>query len=78
MFIVIELQTNGTQTANIVTAHATQNEAEAKYHTVLAAAAVSSVEIHAAVILSEEGFPLRNECYKHNVNPAEELEGGED
>ena len=78
MFIVIELQTTGAQTANIVTAYETQQAAEAKYHSILAAAAVSGVEIHAAAILSEEGFPLRNECYKHEATPAEEPEGGED
>lgn len=64
MYIVIELQKNGDQVANIVTSHSTRQEAEAKYHTILAAAAVSGVEVHSAVMLSDEGFPLRNECYK--------------
>jgi len=67
MYFVIELQTNGGQTANIVTSHATREEAESKYHTVLAAAAVSSVEKHAAVMISDEGFPIMNQCYKHPV-----------
>ena len=69
MFIVIELQTNAGQTANIVRAYATQQEAEACYHSILATAAISNVEIHSAVILSEEGFPLRHECYKHASIP---------
>ena len=65
MYIVIELQKNNGQIANIVTTHDTLNEAEAKFHTILSAGAVSDVEKHSAVLLSEEGFPMRNECYKH-------------
>ena len=66
MFIVIELQTQADGTvANIVTDHATQAEAESKYHSVLAAAAVSELPCHSAVLVSEEGFPLMHQCYKH-------------
>ena len=61
MYIVIELQTNGGQTAHLVTAHATREEAESKYHTVLAA------EKHAAIIVSEEGFPIMHQCYVHEA-----------
>ena len=48
-----------------------QNAAEAKYHTILAAAAVSALPVHAAIMFTEEGFPLKNECYKHEPAPAE-------
>ena len=66
MFIVIELQKNENGTvANIVTEHSTQAEAESKYHAVLSAAAVSEIPVHSAVIVSEEGFPLMHQCYKH-------------
>ena len=66
MFIVVELQkhANGT-VANIVTDHATQAEAESKYHSVLAAAAVSELPCHSAILVSEEGFPVAHQCYKH-------------
>ena len=64
-YIVIELQTNNGTTANIVTTHATREEAESKYHTVLAAAAVSNVEIHAATILTPDGFQLMSQSYNH-------------
>lgn len=65
-YIVIELQTNaGGQTANIVTSYATQEEAESKFYTVLAAAAMSAVPVHACTIVTSEGFQLRHECYKH-------------
>lgn len=78
MYIVTELQTNGGQTANITTAHADRQEAEARYHSILAAAAVSTVEIHAAVMVSDEGFPLRHECYKHAPAASVAEEPGED
>ena len=66
MFIVIELQksTEGT-VSNIVTAYETQAAAESHYYTVLAAAAVSTLPCHSAVLVSEEGFPLMHQCYKH-------------
>lgn len=67
MFIVIELQKNADgAVSNIVTDHATLAEAESKYYSVLAAAAVSKVPVHSAIIVSEEGFPVKNHCYKHN------------
>ena len=67
MFIVIELQKNENgAVANIVTDHSTQAEAESKYHAVLAAAAVSEIPVHSAIIVSEEGFPLMHQCYKHS------------
>ena len=66
MFIVIELQKNENGTvANIVTEHSTQAEAESKYHAILSLAAVSEIPVHSAVIVSEEGFPLMHQCYKH-------------
>ena len=67
-YIVVELQTNGGTTANIVTTHATREEAESKYHTVLAAAAVSSVEIHSATILAPDGFQLMSQAYHHTTS----------
>lgn len=66
MFIVIELQKNADGTfGNVTTAHETENEAASKYHSILASAAVSKVPVHSAVLISEEGFVLMNQCYKH-------------
>lgn len=66
MFIVIELQKNENgAVTNIVTEHSTQEEAESKYYAVLSAAAVSDVPVHSAIIVSEEGFPLMHQFYKH-------------
>ena len=66
MFIVVELQKyqDGT-VGNIVTAYETQADAESKYHSVLAAAAVSDLPSHSATLLAEEGFSVANQCYKH-------------
>lgn len=65
-YIVIELQKNAEgQVANIVTAFDNLAEAESKYHTILAAAAVSKLPVHSAIIVSEEGFPVKHQCYKH-------------
>ena len=40
---------------------------EAKYHEVLAAAAVSAVPEHAAILISSTGEPIENKCYTHNA-----------
>ena len=66
MYIVVELQKNAEGVvSNIVTSHETLAEAESKYYSVLATAAVSEIPVHSAIIVSEEGFPVRHECYKH-------------
>lgn len=73
MFIVIEMQTNGTTTSVLpVTTFQTLNEAEAKYHQILSIAAVSSVEKHTAIVIDENGTVFDNKCYYHGVEPSEE------
>ena len=67
MYIVIELQKNAEGVvSNIVTAFDTLAEAESKYHGILASAAISNIPVHSAIIISEEGFPVKHQCYKHN------------
>ena len=66
MYFVIEIQKQKDGTpSSIVTSHETKDKAEAKYHSILAAAAVSELPIHSAIIISEEAFPVRYENYKH-------------
>lgn len=67
-FTVVELQ-NGIVGANVWT-YNTREEAESKYHSVLSVAAVSSVEVHSAALLNEEGFELSYQCYKHEAETA--------
>ena len=75
-YLVIELQTNAEgEVSNIVTAHDSKLDAEAKYHTVLAAAAVSSVVQHGAVMITSTGKFIASECYTHPI-PEPETEGG--
>ena len=72
MYIVIELQQiNDSQVANIVTAYTTKDTAERQFHTVLAAAAVSTLPCHSAVMLDECGNMLKHEFYRHEVTPNE-------
>ncbi|MBQ3330798.1 MAG: hypothetical protein IJG87_06430 [Ruminococcus sp.] len=69
MYIVVETQTNGNTTTVVTPAtYADRNAAESKFHTVLAAAAVSNVEKHACIVFTEEGFPVMHECYVHEAN----------
>lgn len=64
-FIVIELQTNADGTVgNLVWAYDDRNQAESKYHTVLAAAAVSGLPCHAACLLASDGRLLSRECFE--------------
>ena len=74
-YIVIELQTTNGSTSHIITTHTDRNSAESKFHTILAAAAVSQVEEHAALILTHDGRMVRNEVYRH---PAQEEEQEEE
>ena len=65
-YVVIELQTNSDGTVgNLVTAHDTRNAAESAYHSVLAAAAISALPKHAAVLLTSDGTLLDSRCYEH-------------
>ena len=50
-------------------------KAEAKYHEVLAAAAVSELPQHSATLLTSDGRAVMNQCYRHEiVQPEEEAE----
>lgn len=65
MYIVIELQTNDGVTSQIVSAYSTLSLAVQKYHQILSAAAVSSVDIHTALIVDEYGTTLHREFFNH-------------
>lgn len=68
MYLVVELQTSNGSMAQIPYVKSTRDEAESKYHEILAYAATSSIEVHSAVIINEEGQKIKSECYKHEVN----------
>ena len=66
LFVVIELQKNGAQMGNIITAHETLQDAQHKFHTIAAAAAISNVEKHSVVLLNDDGFPIERTTFEHN------------
>ncbi len=74
MFIVIEMQTNGGEVATIINKYTDLNQAYQKYYTVLAAAAVSNVEVHTAVILTETGKVVASEHFAHETKAETEVE----
>ena len=45
---------------------------ESKFYEVLAAAAVSNLPSHAAIMFSSDGFPIMHQCYKHESTPQPE------
>ena len=70
MYIVTEIQTNADgSVGTLITSFANQNDAESKYHDILRAAAVSNLPKHAAIMFTEEGFPMLHQCYTHVVAP---------
>lgn len=64
-YLVIELQSTGDSLSNIVTTHDTINQAESKFYQILTSAAVSTVPVHSAVVMTDRGRVLKHECYKH-------------
>ena len=66
MFIVIEIQTAADgKVATIVNSYASQNDAESKFHSILTAAALSSLPVHSAIIMNEKAEVIRAEHYTH-------------
>lgn len=65
MFIVLEVQVNANGTVStLVDSFADMNQAESKYHQVLAAAAVSNIPKHSAFLLIDDGF-IESKSYTH-------------
>ena len=66
MFTVLEMQTTDGTTAVLKDVKSDLNTAYQKYHMILAAAAVSDVDIHAAVILDQFGDKVASEYFRHD------------
>lgn len=63
-YIVIELQTNSDGTVgNLVYAFDDIQSAESKYHAVLATAALTTLPMHACVLLQSDGKMLARQAY---------------
>lgn len=73
MYIVIELQTNTDGTVGtLVDSYTDRNQAENKYHTILAYAAASTLPCHAAAMFTNEGNMIKSERYEHIIEEPEE------
>ena len=75
MFIVIELQVdqNG-NVGNIVTSHDTFAEAQNKFYTICAFAAISQIPIHSVIILDRTGVLLDRQSFTHFIETTPEEE----
>ena len=72
VFYVLELQTYGDGTGSVIPqSYPNLRAAESKYYLILSAAAISTVYRHGAVLMTEEGFTLKQEVFTHPVEPAE-------
>lgn len=67
MFYVIEIQTNENTGAVIPFTFIDRDQAEAKYHSLLAVAAVSQIPKHGAMIFNDDGFVIKSEVYNHST-----------
>lgn len=79
MIIVLETQTNVDGTIGIIPVAYNESEksvAESKYHTILASAATSTLPRHTAFMLTDDGYVVKSECYKHEVEPESEVSDG--
>ena len=75
MYFVIETQVNSSGVgATIVTQAEDRANAESKYHTILAAAAISNLPQHGATILTGTGYPILNDGYEREVDESDESE----
>ena len=67
-YLVIEIQTTAEgQVSQLVDVYDDLNQAESKYHLVLSYAAVSNLPVHACTMITNEGFRIKDEHYKHDV-----------
>ena len=74
IFYIVEFQSGNGAGAAIVTTKSTQQEAEQVFHTIMAAAAVSSVPQHGAMIMTSDMFVLKSElAYRPAASGANEL-----
>ena len=67
-YLVIEIQKNTDGVVgNFVWTYTNINEAESKFHSVLASAAISTLPVHSCALLNESGFVIKSQSYNHEV-----------
>ena len=71
MYLLLEIQTNTDGTiGTIATKYDNRQNAESQYHTILAAAAISNLPCHAAVMMMNTGAILASQYYEHVTGEA--------
>ena len=67
VYIIIEIQKSNNGTVAIVppVSYTNQAQAEQAYHTALAYAAVSNIDVHSVIMLSDTGDRIKGETYYH-------------
>lgn len=65
LYIVIELQKTGNQVSNIVTSYETLQDAQYKFYTVAASAAISQLDKHSVVLMNDGGFTIEKLSFEH-------------
>lgn len=68
MYLVIELQTSNGQISTLNYQYDDIRLAEQKYYLILSAAAVSTIDVHAAMIVDSKGTVLKNEYYERKAS----------
>lgn len=67
--LIIEIQTSKDGTVgNIVTAYEDEPQAVSKFHTVMAAAALSDLPCHACVHMLSDGGFVNSGCFHHGTD----------
>lgn len=70
-YIVVEIQTNSDGTiGTLITQNDNLNEAQSTYYSILAAAALSALPVHAAVLMTNEGITLEFKAFVRNEEEA--------
>lgn len=73
MFIIQEIQTNGTSSAlTPAVTYADRSNAESTFHMICASAALSQVEVHTVLMYDDHGNTIRREYYEHPKEAEEE------
>lgn len=68
MYIILELQTDADGTiGTLINTYTDKNEAESQYHRILMSAAVSALPMHTAFMLTADGYVIKSECYRHEI-----------
>ena len=65
VYFVVETQVDNGVGTCIPLAFTDRDQAEAKYHQLLAVAAVSNVDKHGVILMNEDLFVIKKEVYVH-------------